>query len=159
MFGTPESLLPENPKTVMDISAEKLDWVLLHADNFIAGIEAFKGEALRRLEMNAHNAPKQYKLVTGKASRSWKDIHDITNYVVPLPIDAFTEPVIKSPAQMEMAFKLERLDIKTLGDFIKKKPGKPKMLHISKAGKALPPKMEAMFGPVLDPFDEIDPFS
>jgi len=162
MFGTSEGTIPDNPKPIMDMSAVKLDWVLNNADNFIAGIAAFKAEAVRRLEMNAPNRPTQYKLVTGKSSRYWENPEAVASFVkneTLEEVDPFTDPMLKSPAQMELALTVEGYDKLLLKDHIGKTPGKPKMLHISKAGKALTPRIEAMFGETLDPFDEIDPFS
>jgi len=162
MFGkdtvniTPATELKPN----LYLSGDDLDWILQRADTFVAGIEAFKTEAFNRLEAGSKEAPKQFKLVKGKSSRTWKDEAAVAKAVKSAPIQAYTESNLKSPAQMENAYKVAKLDVTELGKFIIKKPGRPRMVPLSAAGASVPPKLGRMFAPDVDPFDEdIDPFS
>ena len=151
-------LLPVDPKATLPsalmLTAEQLGRVMKFAPIFSKWLESMQAEGLSRLEKGASDAPKEWKLVAGKSSRAWKDEAQIAAFIKGKEeIKGYSEPVIKSPAQMETAFKLAKLNIKTLADYIKKTQGQPKMVPVDDKRVALPPKAEAMFGdPVFDPF-------
>ena len=142
------------PSTLM-LTAEQLDRLIKFAPIFSKWLESMQAEGLSRLEAGAPDAPREWKLVAGKASRAWKDEAEIAAFIKDKEgVKGYSEPKIKSPAQMETAFKLMKLDVKTLAGYIEKKPGRPKMVPLKDKRAALPPKVETMFG-----VGEFDPFA
>lgn len=131
-----------------EVSGEKLSRLIELIGMIQEIAEGARAEAYIRLEQGHSEAPKNFKLVAGQGSRSWKDETQIKTFVSKFKgVQSTTEPKLKSVAQMEMAFKKANLDEKTLTDFIHKTRGKPSMVSISDKRKALGSSIEQIFGP------------
>lgn len=137
-----EPLLPPEQTT-----AAQLDWMLNFGKVFNEYLSRMQEEAKRRLENKLPNAPKDWKLVTGKTARTWKDEAALAIYLKQFKgITAYTEAVIKSPAQLEKEFKLHKLDIKPLAEFLVRQPGNPSLVHASDKRPEIAPTVDMMFG-------------
>jgi len=128
-------------------TAEQLDRILSFSKVFQEWINRFHEEAVRRLKDGSKNAPKEWKLVAGKTARTWKDEAALVYALKRHPkVSAYTESFVKSPAQLENEFKLNKLNTNILAEFIDRKPGQPLLVHKSDKRPALPSLVDIMFG-------------
>lgn len=103
--------------------------VILHYQDFI---ETFLSDvSARALSMSlAGNRVPGFKLVRGRSVRVWKDPEQALNFCrsMALPDNViFTEPKLKSPAQIETVFKQHKLDKTHLEEQITKPEGEIKL--------------------------------
>lgn len=143
------SLVPSDKPVlpaIGDLTSEEMDRYLNFTEVLNVWIKAVRDEAYKRLELALPNAPKQFKLVKGKGSRSWHNEELTATYCEKqIGEDAFTTRTLKSPAQMEKMFQLTNLNSKDLSLFIKKIEGKPSMVSTEDSRKSLPSKIDQMF--------------
>ena len=159
MFDDPMLPVAEKPvvPAVVDLSAEQMDRILTFSPMFETWLAEVKAEAKKRLEDGAENAPGQYKLVAGKGSRAWTDEAKIAVFVTEEvglgKADVYEDPKLKSPAQMEKVFKLQKKDPALLNLYITKNSGAPTLAPLGDKRPALPPKVEVMFEADVNPFE------
>lgn len=151
-----ESLVPVNPSaplmTPSLLDAEQLSRMLRFAPVFKAFIEGCQAEAYTRLQVGRADAPRDRKLVAGKSSRAWTDETTINTFIAQFTnVSGHTEPKVKSPAQMEKAFKMAGLDHKALFDFVTKTAGKPTMVPVDDKRVALAPAFSTAPGEETEP--------
>jgi len=112
------------PTTPAELSSYDLGAILDKADIIEGWLKAVREEATRRLENGG--AVDGYKLVAKRAMRKWTNMAELDrvlchdDYGALNHADLYTQPELRSPAQLEKAFKKHGLDFKNLDPFIAK---------------------------------------
>lgn len=153
MFDDVPALVEKPDPTVW--TGEKLDRFLELVDVFQEVVNAAKLTAFERLKNGSPDAPKRFKLVAGKLSdRKWVDNEQAVVDAFSFLVDhdqLFTEPKLKSPAQIEQVLKRYTgvsggLIAETINSVIQeRKAGNPSLVPIGDPRPALPPAVDAMF--------------
>lgn len=153
MFGTfdPNKITLADPG---ELTAEELDKRLQLIDVFRAWCDGMENEAVKRLMEESPSAPRTKKLVAGRSIRKWADVDKTIEAMKNLKLEkiAYTEPQLKSPAQLRTAVDKAGLDATVLVDPLVIKPeGKPTMVDVGDKRPALKSNTDKMFGEYINP--------
>jgi len=151
-----DAIVPVEPKKALPLAAgltgEQLGRVIEFAGIFEVWLKAVKAEGLDRLERGAADSPEHFKLVQGKlGNRAWADEKKVCpgleNHLPRNEI--YSEPKIKSPAQMEKSLKAagnKPKDAKEiLANLITRPPGKHIMVPETDKRPAVAAVIDEMF--------------
>jgi hypothetical protein len=110
--------------TPAELSDADLASILVKADLIEDWVKAVREETTRRLEAG-RDVP-GFKLVAKRATRKWTNLAELDrvlshdDYGALNHADLYTQPELRSPAQLEKAFKKHGLDFKQLDAFVTK---------------------------------------
>ena len=171
MFGPiRETRIPEDifekavEKAGADLSAytaEELDRLLKYADLHKKMIAAWEAEAYDRLMTGAPNAPKEFKIVEGRAYRKFKQTEDgednpevLKHLNAYLPTDTMYAKKLKTVAQLSKALKALNYDPEEVFKDIIETSQSKTMVPVTDKRKAWTPvNASDMFGPLPGGFD------
>ena len=142
-------------------TAEELDRLLKYADLHKKMIAAWEAEAYDRLMAGAPNAPKEFKIVEGRAFRKFKQTEDgedspevLKHLNVYLPTDTMYTKKLKTVAQLGKALKALNYDPEEVFKDIIETGQSKTMVPVTDKRKAWTPvNASDMFGPLPGGFD------
>lgn len=132
-LGAPD---PITPPSALDVKA--LAHYLDQIDHIEAWCRAIREEALKRA-VGGEEIP-GYKVIEGrKGNRKWGDVGMVTDLAsLDVGEAAYQPRELKTPAQLEKAYKKAGLDFSSLAGFIDQSAGAPSLARMTEPGEALP---------------------